>query len=72
MKLTNSELEIMQVLWSAGRALTRGEILSLSTEKSWKESSIHILLNGMLKKRRSARTASRARARSGRGFTRRA
>ena len=50
MKLTKSELEIMQVLWNAGRALTRGEILSLSAEKSWKDSSIHILLNGLLKK----------------------
>ena len=50
MKLTKSELEIMQVLWKAGRSLTRGEILSLSAEKSWKDSSIHILLNGMLKK----------------------
>ena len=48
--LTKNELEIMEVLWSAGRPLSRGEILNLSVEKSWKSSSIHILLNNMLSK----------------------
>ncbi len=50
MKLTKSELEIMDVLWKAKRPLSRGDILDLSTEKTWKDNSIHILLNGMLKK----------------------
>lgn len=50
MELTKSELEIMNVIWQAGKPLSRSEILSLSTDKSWKDSSIHILLNGMLKK----------------------
>lgn len=50
MKLTKSELEIMNVLWNAERSLTRSEILSLSEGKSWKDNSIHILLNGLLKK----------------------
>lgn len=50
MKLTKSELEIMNVLWKAERPLSRGEILEQSENKSWKDSSIHILLNGMLKK----------------------
>lgn len=50
MKLTKSELEIMNVLWRAERPLSRSDILTLSTEKSWKDNSIHILLNGMLKK----------------------
>ena len=50
MKLTKSELEIMNVLWKAERPLSRAEILNLSTEKCWKDNSIHILLNGMLKK----------------------
>ena len=50
MKLTKSELEIMNVLWRADRPLSRSDILALSTEKSWKDNSIHILLNGMLKK----------------------
>ncbi len=50
MDLTKNELEIMDVLWEEGRALSRGEILSLSKEKSWMDSSVHILLNSMLKK----------------------
>jgi len=50
MKLTKSELEIMNVLWNAERSLTRSDILSLSEGKSWKDNSIHILLNGLLKK----------------------
>ncbi len=50
MKLTKSELEIMFVLWRAERPLSRNDILTLSTDKTWKDSSIHILLNSMLKK----------------------
>lgn len=50
MKLTKSEMEIMNVLWKADRPLTRSDILELSTDKTWKDNSIHILLNGMLKK----------------------
>lgn len=50
MRLTKSEMEIMNVLWRAGRPLTRGDILELSTDKTWQDNSIHILLNGMLKK----------------------
>ena len=50
MELTRSEMEIMDVLWEAGQALSRSDLLERSTEKSWKDSSIHILLNGMLQK----------------------
>ena len=50
MRLTKSEMEILNVLWRAGRPLTRGDILELSTDKTWQDNSIHILLNGMLKK----------------------
>lgn len=50
MRLTKSELEVMTVLWKAERPLSRGDILSLSEDKTWKDNSIHILLNGMLKK----------------------
>ena len=49
MKLTKSEMEIMEVLWKNG-PLTRTGILEHSKERTWKESSIHILLNGMLRK----------------------
>ena len=49
-ELTRSELEIMNVIWAAGRPLTRGEILELSVDKTWKENSVHILLNRLLAK----------------------
>jgi len=50
MKLTENENEILEVLWKAGRPLTGAEIKSLSINKSWKDSSIHILINSLLKK----------------------
>ena len=50
MVLTRSELEVMNVIWKAGKPVSRNDILALSENKSWKESSIHILLNGLLKK----------------------
>lgn len=50
MKLTKSELEIMETLWQEDRPLARYEILELSTDASWSPSTIHILLNGLLKK----------------------
>ena len=50
MELTKSELEIMDVLWNAGEPLSRADLLECSEEKSWKDSSVHILLNGLLKK----------------------
>lgn len=50
MELTKSEMEIMDVLWEDGGALSRADFLERSAEKSWKDSSIHILLNGLLSK----------------------
>ena len=50
MVLTKSEMQIMDVLWAAGCPLSRAGILAASEEKSWKDSSVHILLNGLLKK----------------------
>ncbi len=50
MELTKSELQIMDVLWDAQAPLSRADILSQSTNKSWKDSSVHILLNGLLAK----------------------
>ncbi len=49
-ELTKSELELMQVLWSAGYPLSRADILNHAEGKSWKDSYIHLLLNGLLKK----------------------
>ena len=50
MEFTKSELEIMDVLWGADGPLSRSDLLEYSVEKSWKDSSIHILLNGLLQK----------------------
>ena len=50
MELTKSEMEIMDVLWQDGNALSRADLLERAEEKSWKDSSVHILLNSLLSK----------------------
>ena len=50
MELTRSEMEIMDVLWEANAPLSRADLLSQSQAKTWKDSSVHILLNGLLQK----------------------
>lgn len=50
MVLTKSEMEIMDVLWASEKPLSRSDLLTQSEEKSWKDSSVHILLNGLLQK----------------------
>ena len=50
MELTRSEMQIMDVLWEADRPLSRSDLLEHSEGKSWKDSSVHILLNGLLQK----------------------
>lgn len=50
MELTRSEMEIMDVLWAADKPLSRSDLLERSEEKTWKDSSVHILLNGLLQK----------------------
>lgn len=50
MELTKSEMEIMDVLWETGQPISRADLLARSEEKTWKDSSVHILLNGLLNK----------------------
>ena len=50
MELTKSEMEIMDVLWASEKPLSRSDLLERSEEKTWKDSSVHILLNGLLQK----------------------
>ena len=50
MELTKSEMQIMDVLWASDDPLSRADLLARSEDKSWKDSSVHILLNGLLKK----------------------
>lgn len=50
MELTKSEMQIMDVLWDSDVPLSRADLLEHAEEKSWKDSSVHILLNGLLEK----------------------
>lgn len=67
MELTKNELEIMEVLWEAGRPITSAEIVQLSVDKTWKSSSIHILINSLLKKKAIREVGF---VRAGKGFSR--
>ena len=49
-RLTKSEREIMDVLWKQGEALTSSEIIEVSTNRSWGNTSIHLLLKSLLDK----------------------
>lgn len=48
--LTKKELEMMDVLWRSDTALTASEILKASTDKTWKDKSLHILITSLFKK----------------------
>lgn len=50
MEFTKSEMEIMDVLWAEQIPMSRSDLLEHSEEKTWKDSSVHILLNGLLQK----------------------
>jgi len=50
MKLTVNEIAVLEVMWKAERPLTGKEIIEHSVDKSWKDSSIHILINSLLNK----------------------
>ena len=50
MELTKSEMEIMDVLWESGQPMSRADLLGRAEEKTWKDGSVHILLNGPLQK----------------------
>ena len=50
MELTKSEMEIMDVLWNSDVPLSRSDLLERQDEKSWKDSSVHIMLNSLLHK----------------------
>ena len=50
MELTKSEMQIMDGLWEANTPMSRSDLLAQSKDTSWKDSSVHILLNGLLEK----------------------
>ena len=49
MELTKSEMEIMDEFWTKAVPLSRSDLLG-KENKCWKNSSVHILLNGLLSK----------------------
>jgi len=49
-ELTNSEQEVMELLWNKKVALTTTDIINMSENCSWKKSYVHILVNSLLKK----------------------
>ena len=49
LELTKSEMEIMDILWTEETPVSRSDLLE-HENKSWKNSSVHILLNGLLQK----------------------
>lgn len=48
--LSETELDIMQILWEEKEALSRPEILAKMPDKDWNPNSIHQVLNSMMKK----------------------
>ena len=46
--LSENEEQILETVWRLKRPLARSEIINLTENKTWKESSIHILLNRLL------------------------
>ena len=50
MRLTDKELEIMAVLWRSESPLTATEIIDTSDNRTWKENSIYIIMNTLIKK----------------------
>lgn len=49
--VSDAELEILEVLWSAGGALNAGEIrLRLSANKNWERTTVLTLIQRLLKK----------------------
>lgn len=49
-KLTNSEQEVMNLLWSSEEPLSSRDIIKQSSNKSWKDSYVHLLINSLLEK----------------------
>ena len=50
MKLTAKEMEVMILLWIKKIPLTATEIVEASDNRTWKESSIHIIMKALLRK----------------------
>lgn len=49
-KVTDSELQVLDLLWEQDEPLTSTEIVHLSKDRTWKASYIHIMITSLLKK----------------------
>ena len=49
-KITNSEQEVLDLLWDTKEPLTSTEIVKMCVNSKWKPSYIHIMINSLLKK----------------------
>jgi len=49
-ELTKNELQFMNVLWQKGVPLTGTEIRDNSVEKTWKDRSLHVIVNNLIEK----------------------
>jgi len=50
MDLTKNEVQFMTVLWEADEPLSGAEILKRSVDKTWKDASLHTLINNLMEK----------------------
>ena len=48
--LSDTEMDILKILWEANHALSRPEILERLDKQDWNPNSIHQVLNSMMKK----------------------
>lgn len=48
--ITPSEYEVLEVIWSTEKEMTASEIVEISKNKTWKSSSVHLLMASLLKK----------------------
>ena len=48
--ITPSEYEVLEVMWNTGKEMTASEIVEISKNKTWKSSSVHLLMASLLKK----------------------
>lgn len=48
--MTNSEEQVMKLLWESDKPLSCTEIVELSPDKTWKDSYVHSLIKSLIKK----------------------
>jgi len=55
MRLTDIELEVMNILWKSGTPMTASDLIAASpADRTWKETSIHVILKTLEAKKAAA------------------